>query len=156
VALNVLHPLLESASLQEDDELQERWANLLANAADPRKGSPVTPAFIAILKDLSPREVKFLDALFKAAKGVKLQMSLAGLQVQYREANLARKPAPQTMAHYSHLPVLDSDDEAEFEIVMDILSRARILAESAGNHEGPHRFTGLGFAFVRACQKPQR
>jgi hypothetical protein len=154
--LDVLQPLLEGASVQENDEFQERWANLLANAADPRKANPVQPAFISMLKDLSPREAKSLDVLFKTAKGVKLQMSLAGLHAQYREANLARNPAPPTMPHYSHQPVLDSDDESEFGLMMDILTRARILAESAGNLEGPYRFTGLGFAFVRACQKPQR
>src|ERR1700733_15638819 len=35
VPLNVLHPLLEGASLQEDDYLRDTWANLLANSADP-------------------------------------------------------------------------------------------------------------------------
>src|ERR1022692_5214441 len=31
-------PLLQEAALEDDDELQKLWANLFANAADPRSG----------------------------------------------------------------------------------------------------------------------
>jgi hypothetical protein len=42
--------VLEGGSLQEDAELQDKWANLLANAADPRQGVPVSPVFAEVLK----------------------------------------------------------------------------------------------------------
>ena len=35
-------PIIENASLEEDDELQDLWANLLASAVDPRPGVPKT------------------------------------------------------------------------------------------------------------------
>jgi abortive infection alpha-like protein len=65
IKLNVAQPALEAASLEEDPEMQDRWANLLANAADPRQLHPVTAAFPRILQDLGPREVKFLDCLYE-------------------------------------------------------------------------------------------
>src|SRR5580658_6894241 len=65
VELPVLQPILEGASLQEDSYMQDTWANLLANASDPRKLNEVPPSFPAMLKELGPREVKFLDALYK-------------------------------------------------------------------------------------------
>ena len=63
IPLNILQPVLEGASLQEDPDLQNTWANLLANAADPRQLNPVLPSFANMLKELTTREVKFLEAL---------------------------------------------------------------------------------------------
>jgi hypothetical protein len=65
VPLSVLVPALEGASLQEEPPMQEMWANLLANAADPRKIAPVAATFPAILRELSARDVRFLDAIEK-------------------------------------------------------------------------------------------
>jgi hypothetical protein len=67
VPLKIIHPLLENASLEEDDDLQERWSNLLANAADPAHKQTIRPSFIAILKELTPKDALFLDTLFEAA-----------------------------------------------------------------------------------------
>jgi hypothetical protein len=68
VELNILHPILESASLHNDADIQETWANLLANAADPRREVTVEPSFPSILKELTSREVKFLSTLFEEAQ----------------------------------------------------------------------------------------
>jgi hypothetical protein len=59
-------PAVQEALLQDDDALQEKWAFLLANAADPRQDNSVSPAFAVILKELTGREAKFLDALYVA------------------------------------------------------------------------------------------
>jgi hypothetical protein len=62
---NIWLPILQEATLQDDETLQEKWANLLANAADPRQTNPVIPSFSSILKDLTFREARFLDVLYK-------------------------------------------------------------------------------------------
>jgi hypothetical protein len=64
VPLKTLVQLLQYASLEEDAELQERWAALLANAAvrDVAKANGST--FSEILRQLTPNEAKFLDALY--------------------------------------------------------------------------------------------
>jgi hypothetical protein len=59
----VLQPLVEAASLQEEPDLQNVWANLLANAADGRQMTPVEPSFVAMLRNLSSREVRFLESI---------------------------------------------------------------------------------------------
>src|SRR5438067_914766 len=63
VPLSIIHPAIEAASLEEDPDLQEIWANLLANAADPRAEQPMPPSFPTILRELSARDVKFLNAM---------------------------------------------------------------------------------------------
>src|SRR6266853_4910042 len=43
-------PIMREALLQDDDDLQSRWASLLANAADPREANPVLPVFATMLR----------------------------------------------------------------------------------------------------------
>jgi hypothetical protein len=59
--------LLQAALLEDDETMQDAWANMLANESDPRKQNPVEPIFPAVLKDLSPREVRFLNRLHDVA-----------------------------------------------------------------------------------------
>ena len=66
VAMNVAFPLLEAASLEEDDELQDIWANLLVNAADGNSGIDVKRALVSILQDFSVVEVRLLQAIYDA------------------------------------------------------------------------------------------
>jgi hypothetical protein len=54
VKWNVLFPLLEAASLDEDDDMADRWAALLANAADPL-ADEVPPSFADVLRQFDPR-----------------------------------------------------------------------------------------------------
>jgi phosphoribosylformylglycinamidine (FGAM) synthase PurS component len=57
-------PLLESATLVDDEGLQEKWASLLANAAMPNPQVTVSEVFPRILASLSPRQARFLDVIF--------------------------------------------------------------------------------------------
>lgn len=61
VPLKLLQPIIENASQEEDDDLQDRWAALLANAAVSEKS--VHPSFIEVLKQLSSSDVLTLDVL---------------------------------------------------------------------------------------------
>jgi hypothetical protein len=58
----LLLPILEGASIEDDEDLHTRWAALLANAsASP--GS-VHPSYIEILRQLDPQDAAFLDKLY--------------------------------------------------------------------------------------------
>lgn len=57
-------PLLEKATLIDDEVLQEMWASLLANATNPETASNISVFFPTILSNLTPRQAKFLDILF--------------------------------------------------------------------------------------------
>jgi hypothetical protein len=61
VPLKTLGPIIEGASLEDDDDLQDRWAALLANAAVAKES--IHPSFTEILKQLSSLEVLALDVL---------------------------------------------------------------------------------------------
>jgi hypothetical protein len=51
-------------SLEEDDKLQDIWAQLLANAADRDSGVEVRHMFLSILKDLTSQDVQVLNLIY--------------------------------------------------------------------------------------------
>ena len=53
-------PLFQGASLEDDDELQDRWAVLLVNAANAASGIELKRAYVDILEQISPLEAKIL------------------------------------------------------------------------------------------------
>lgn len=63
----LLLPLVEAASLEADPTLVERWAALLANAADPAQKSPVQPSFADVLRQLTPTDAIILAHIYKRA-----------------------------------------------------------------------------------------
>jgi Abortive infection alpha len=64
----ILFPLLEGASFEEDENLHDMWAALLANAASPENGNVVRPGFIAILREMAPDEAQVLNWMFEHSK----------------------------------------------------------------------------------------
>lgn len=57
-------PAFTAASFEDDETIQDIWANMMANAADPRQQNPIHPSFLDMVKGLSAREVRFLSALY--------------------------------------------------------------------------------------------
>lgn len=66
VPLKLLKSIIENASTEESDELQDIWATLLVSAVDPNSVTSQTiAAFVSVLRDLTVEEVKFLDAWYE-------------------------------------------------------------------------------------------
>src|ERR1022692_4011610 len=76
-------PALQAVSLEDDDTLQDTWASLLANAANPDV-DPVPPAFPEILGQLTAREVGFLFRLSQRQSFQPPRFKVAGISVQLR------------------------------------------------------------------------
>lgn len=75
--LKTIVPLIEKASIEEDELLQEKWANLIASiATSPENG--LEPRLINTLSSLSPLEAKILDFIHEDFY-VKRQLKLARL-----------------------------------------------------------------------------
>jgi hypothetical protein len=64
IDLKRLIPMLEGASLEEDEDLASKWAGLIASAAT---GSDTLPAFADILRQLTPEEARMIDFMFDNA-----------------------------------------------------------------------------------------
>jgi hypothetical protein len=63
ISLKLLTPLLEGASLEDDEYLQDKWANLLSNLVDSDQNIQ-NHVFPYILSQISRNEFKILETLF--------------------------------------------------------------------------------------------
>ena len=80
-------PLLTAATLQDDESLQQKWACLLANAANP--AAVVHPAFVEILSALAPLDAVVLDETYKR---LLLEMKAKGnFQIVFLESKAMRE-----------------------------------------------------------------
>jgi hypothetical protein len=59
--------LLESASLEEDDELRKTWARLLVNAGDSSTEMDIHSAYVEVLSGMSAFDVKNLSMMAKVS-----------------------------------------------------------------------------------------
>lgn len=64
VPLKIAIPIMQGGSLEENDDLQDRWAALLVNAASADFHGEVRRAYVVILEQLTPLDVRILDVLY--------------------------------------------------------------------------------------------
>lgn len=144
VSPKIIQAVLESASVEEDDDLQDRWASLLVNAADPKKTNPVLPLFPMMLKGLTSRDVRFLSALYSNAEAIgkqpgaippwhEIEYGLDQLKDIYSGARLSREPKLTgiTVGYYNRHAIELDRDIGEFEVTIETLRSQNILEEKA-------------------------
>jgi len=168
VPLSVIHPLIAAAANESDPTLQEHWANLLANAADPRGHSAVLPAFPFILRELNGDHARFAEALYDARSELDYEDALAGFDIQslagiYGRANGIGSDETEWKDGQYH----------QFRIAVDQLIRAQVLgavdnvydanAQNGGSPEvhaystvRRYQTTPLGHAFLNAVRAPSK
>lgn len=66
IPLNIGLPLLENATLEEDDELQDVWAMLLVNGGDADSGIEMRRAFVSVLAEMTALDVRNLAKIEQA------------------------------------------------------------------------------------------
>ena len=68
--LNFAVEALEQGAMEQNDELQDIWARLLANAVDATSEVLPRRAYISIIKDLSPLDALVLEQIYAVDQGV--------------------------------------------------------------------------------------
>jgi hypothetical protein len=136
VPIRVLAPLLDAASLEDDDSMQERWASLLANAAGGRLEVP--PSFASVLRELEPVEAQMLDVVYAHLLVIAPELR--------HEFGIGR-------------PTFAPTEESDYFFHVDNLSRLRLLHAIGAYGERKRSYdrvgiTAFGQAFVRACKPP--
>ena len=58
-------PIIEKATIEEEPLLQDKWANLLANARDATFNKPIRRNFTSILADMEPIDTQILDIIVR-------------------------------------------------------------------------------------------
>jgi hypothetical protein len=58
-------PIFEKATVEEDNNVQQLWANLLANSMDPNYSSKITRNFVSILADVEAIDARILNMVVR-------------------------------------------------------------------------------------------
>ena len=109
IPLKFAIPLLEAASLEDDDYLQDQWAKLIVNSAIEASGVVLTRTYIDILERLSPMEAKILNVMYSIPSGVMYHRRIDTLHLPesariYDENTQNRKePAEEIMLALANL-----------------------------------------------------
>jgi hypothetical protein len=149
LSLNIGLPLLTHAAIEEDDELQDQWVALLANAADADNNIEIRRAYVSMLADMTSLDVRVLKAIEAAFNEEKRQVLTYGLP-EFVELE------PNTGANTHVIP---ADPSPEVAISLGNLARLGCISLATLWEGGvSHRYAGvtpLGIAFVTACSEPK-
>ena len=148
VPFKFIAPLLEYSSFEEEETMQERWAALLARAADPKYIHKNNLYCLEILKQISPTEAKVLDAMFEFHPLEYLR------SIDYKERD-------KVIMERNNL------DFPDYQVLLSNLLRLGLIEEDS-NSKSAHRLmtnaprfhtiksktelTDIGYLFVRQCK----
>jgi hypothetical protein len=151
----LLFELLDGASLEDDDDLQDVWANLLANAADSRGQVLVRMAFPRILREISREEAQYLLEMLEVKK------KTAGyIPETYAEAG-DESDIPEGEPPSGKLDSVSYDNLLRLRLIGPNEDLLPVEPLNAGTNQykfltdEPFLLTALGEAFVIACSVPQ-
>ncbi len=152
----IVIPILEAGSLEVDDEMSDRWAALLANAAAAPE--TISPAFPRILAELSPLDARILQYAYEHV----VKTGRHPTHIHWKDAIQAagvvfppNYPKAETGVLVSDDPVLGSTihNLIRLELVTGSLTEYYALNHEIINKE-IFNLTPFGFIFVRACNPP--
>jgi len=129
--------ILQGASMEEDDVLQDIWIKLLVNAANPDFKHEIIPAFATILNDFGPMEARILQTIYEADIWPMRGAPINGLPDSVRE-------------EYSNEPNVEPSQEVKVAVWnlvrLNCLKHCEVYSNVA--------ITDLGKALIRACTLP--
>lgn len=130
-------PLLDAASLEDEPALQDLWAQLIANYTDPTKTVERRSAYITILKDLAPLDVKVLNYLSSKIKNTSAEIISKNLSEYCDSIDLA-------LCNLMRLQLVDISNR----LYMDDNMSPNSISETS-----TYAISILGKELVRVCEK---
>ncbi len=148
--LKLIVPLLDFGSLEEDETIQQKWANLLANAM--AGNIEVKVSYIKILNELSPIEASILDKIYEDG---------TTREKDYEKMKELQYDKDKICTIFSLLP-------SQFDLMIEKLFSLGVCQQpgSTGITFGTARvalrttevfeLTSLGIEFIKACRSPEK
>jgi hypothetical protein len=158
IATRLFFPVLEAASIEGDDEMQTRWASLLANEAIST-GS-VHPSFIEILKQMTPDDAKLLDRLFdwcqSQGRGNPINTNIHWWSFRFHNGKECTESDGEPISNLFRLGLIvsDYDLEEKRKRVSIVGNQPQVFSETKlKEHDS---LSGVAVRFVKACREPQK
>ena len=143
VNLKVIMPYLEGVSLEDDETLQDLWANLFANYIDTSRNLTIN-VYPNILKQLSTNEVTILRFLHSNGNKLTFKGLWKNVEIQfsYEElANLERLGLIKETLEISQYGGNPDESSGQWKWNFEELS------------SGEFYITDFGFEFLNACER---
>jgi hypothetical protein len=144
VNLKVLFPYLESISLEEEEPLQEMWANLFVNYLDVTKNLKIT-VYPSILGQLSSDEIKILNYMMDYSRLLNLMPieSIENIEWDWDSVNnLERLGLIENIPDFTASGRVHDDSYA--------ISRNDLTIEQEASYR--YWLTEFGKRFIEACR----
>jgi hypothetical protein len=135
----LLRAILEGGATASDEDMHERWANLLANAVTS-ESPPIRRAFPSILSELEPRDALVLDQWASETSDERVFVDKFNTMAGERDAVL--------LNNLSRLELIEG--------VHSMPNTPGTVLLHPGTTLVGYSFTALGWAFIKACQAPRR
>lgn len=148
VPLKIAIPLLQAATIEDDDSLQDLFAALLVNAANAASGVEVHRSFIEILSQITPLEARILNVIYSLPFD------------EARHAGISTDALPDSARILAERE--DAKQQPSDEIALALGNLVRVgCVKVPGTWGGGETFSSvnptlLGREFVRACTARQR
>jgi hypothetical protein len=151
-------PIIENASMQDDEDLHTRWAALLANAA--AQADRVHPSYIEVLRQLSPRDAELLDKLYDscvAKRGWRVEPWINTIGYSERQTCRAAGQDPeQSFNNLVRLGLIEKIYELDANKIKVLHARnlTSFKVDAGRALEGEDFLTDYAASFVLACRAP--
>jgi hypothetical protein len=153
VKLSFLFDVIGRATLEEDNDLQDLWANLLANAADRRELVRVRTTFPEILRHISKEEAIYLEEMFEINVNATGHMDRGYLPDSDEEMEVTLPPKRLDDVSYDNLRrlglIIENEDTVPIAPLGVGVNQFRYLTTER------YAITSLGIALVMACRPPK-
>lgn len=154
VKLSLLFDVMERATLEEDDELQDLWANLLANAANPSGQVRVRTMFPELLRYITKEEAIYLNEMFEINEIATGYTGREFLPQVDDEMEVSLPPKRLDEVSYDNLKrlglIVENDETVPVVPLGAGVNQFRFLSIERYN------ISSLGVAFVTACRVPPK
>lgn len=142
VSDKLLHLVLGEGPMEDDESMQDRWANLLANAVTS-ESQEIKIAYPRILSELEPIDAAMLDDVFTqfSQRDFRFKAVVVGGDGLLTEEELAALDNLVRLGLVRYIRDMTIDDEGT-------------VSDRDNKIEG-WNFTQLGRDFVRACRAPK-
>ena len=152
IPLSIAVPLLENATLEQNDDLQEIWARLLVNGGDASSGIELRRAFVSVLVEMTTLDVRNLTAIELASP-----VSPDGSSNAVWACKL---PEEAISAYFRGVDAINNDPSVEVLTSLSNLERLGCIYSSGDDIRSlgvvPLRtvaLTPFGRAFIEACTR---
>jgi len=158
VKFSLLNDIMNRGSIEDDDDLQDRWANLLATASDPNQTSRLLVAFPQILSQLTKEEALYLEQMCDVADKTDANI-FAGYRAEDFEPEFKGTLDEADYDNLQRLGLISGNEET----IPAAATHASMeeLRSGAKQQYVPltlerYRITALGYEFVKSCRTPKQ